>query len=168
MTPILAELPSDLALYIVLACVGVAIMCLVGIAALLKFVAGLRHSLAAELKRDLAPADPTLVEIQQPLDVRKHNPCASADELTDVHGRLKRERGELDARIAEVKAEAASRMDKLEKRLEDSITNLSAQLAGNDKASEARVGALHNRINDVLAAVSELKGRVAAKANHES
>ena len=72
----------------------------------------------------------------QPLVVKAHSESSSREELekieTQLHGRLKRERAEIDARIERVEEAASERADKLEKKIDDN-TSLTTAMSGEVK-----------------------------------
>lgn len=79
----------------------------------------------------------------QPVEVKKHAGIVTREEWADadlkVHGRIKRERAELDARIARVEEVAAERADKLEGKI-DANTSLTAAMSGEVKQINQNVG----------------------------
>lgn len=97
-------------------------------------------------------------ETPQPLIVRGADQWATHQQLTEVHGRIKRERGEIDAAIAAVRAEYRD----TSQRIDAELVAVRQQLAANDKAGEARAEKLHNRINAVLETSAEMRGELRA------
>jgi len=97
-------------------------------------------------------------EVPNPLTVRAHEEFATKAQLTEVHGRIKRERGELDAAIAA----AEIRQRDANARLDAELTAMREQLASNNDNGNERAEKLHNRINTVLEAVSEIRGELRA------
>lgn len=74
-----------------------------------------------KLREPAAPPTP------QPLVVKQHAGEVSQGDLDQVHGRIKRERMELDAKIAELRSEAKDLREKLDyeiKELNDRITDV--------------------------------------------
>lgn len=95
-------------------------------------------------------------ETPQPLIVRGADQWATQQQLTEVHGRIKRERGEIDAAIAAVRAEYRD----TSQRIDAELGALREQLAANNDAGEHRAEKLHNRINAVLEASAEMRGEL--------
>ena len=67
-----------------------------------------------EIRKPTAPATP------QPFEVKAHTAAASKSEIDQLHGRIKREREELDAQLHELRAE--NRL--LREKLDDEISAL--------------------------------------------
>lgn len=66
-------------------------------------------------------------EIQSPLTVRKHEEGVGEDEIKQVHGRIARERGEIEAKIADLRAEDLRLRERLDRdiaELHDRITHV--------------------------------------------
>ena len=98
-------------------------------------------------------------EVPSPLTVRAHEEFATKAQLTEVHGRIKRERGELDAAIAAGEARQSAALA----RVDAELHGVRAQLAANNEAGDDRAEKLHNRINVILESVSELRGELRSK-----
>jgi len=58
-------------------------------------------------------------EIQQPLTVQKQRETVSEEELRQVHGRIARERAEIDAQLTDLKAEDVRLREKLDSDIAD-------------------------------------------------
>jgi len=92
---------------------------------------------------------------------------ATLAQLKEAHGRIARERGEINAAIAKIEAAAVA----ANLRLDAELSALRDQLAANNTAGEDRAAKLHDRINAMLESTSELRGEVrhllaACNANH--
>lgn len=79
---------------------------------------------------------PAPAPMPQPLEVREHAAYATAGQVemvkTELHGRIKRERIEINEQIARVEQAAAERSDKLDDKL-DRNTELTAATRGEVK-----------------------------------
>jgi hypothetical protein len=95
-------------------------------------------------------------ETPQPFTVKTAEQFATQQQLTEVHGRIKRERLEIDKAIADVRTEYRDTSE----RIDAELRALREQLAGNNEAGEARAEKLHNRINAVLEASAEMRGEM--------
>ena len=95
-------------------------------------------------------------ETPQPLVVKASDQWASKSELDQVHGRIKRERAEIDAAINNVRAEYRE----TSQRIDAELAALREQLAENNAAGEARAEKLHDRINAVLENSAEMRGEL--------
>lgn len=89
------------------------------------------------------------VDIQQPLEVRETVKYVTEEDHRQTHGRITRERGEVDHRINGIEG----RVEKLESKHENAMSALRLEIKGDIKG-------VHDRINAVLEAVSEMKGRL--------
>lgn len=67
--------------------------------------------------------------LNSPLEVRQRPGVATDEELKQLHGRLERERAEVDAKIEGVRADAERRLDKLETKI-DANTAISSEMRG--------------------------------------
>lgn len=94
-------------------------------------------------------ARPAKDGVPQPLEVKKHGGVATADDLREVHGRIKREREEIDKDIDNLRDEMRASAEKLDRAVNSMRLEIKADNHG-----------LHERINEVLSAVSELRGRL--------
>ncbi len=94
----------------------------------------------------------------QPFEVKAHKPCASEDDLKEVHGRIKRERAELEEKIAALTAADVA----LREKLDAELAGVRQQLVDNNTASENRVVHLHDRMNslpnEIIAVLRNTKG----------
>lgn len=95
-------------------------------------------------------------ETPQPFTVKPADQFATQQQLTEVHGRIKRERAEIDAAINNVRAEYRE----TSQRIDAELLALRHQLAANNEAGEARAEKLHHRINAVLEASAEMRGEL--------
>ena len=143
MTPLLAQISADLASPLVQWLVG---------ASAAAFLANQAISLWKDHFRESPiPADT----------------YATLAQLKEAHGRIGRERTEINACLAKI--EAAQTTATL--RLDAELAALREQLATNNTDGEARAAKLHDRINAMLESTSELRGEVrhlltACVANH--
>lgn len=133
--PLLAALP-DLS-WVIVAAVIVMIVCAIGLGVFLRFVKELRSNLAQELKREIvAQQEPTPITIQSPLEITDHAGIATKTELQTVkdelHGRLKRERAEINAEIKRVESATEKRSDGLAADLKKN-TELTLTMSGEVK-----------------------------------
>lgn len=87
--------------------------------------------------------------LPQPMVVKGAQEYATAEELRQAHGRISREREEINALLAQQRQQ----IDDMEVTVSRSINDLRKEIKGDTMG-------VHNRINEVLAAVSELKGRL--------
>jgi hypothetical protein len=68
-----------------------------------------------KLIKEFTPPKPSSVAVSgQPLEVKKHGGIVTDDDLRNVHGRINRERSEVDQALAELKAEDRRLRDKLD------------------------------------------------------
>lgn len=86
---------------------------------------------------------------------------ATLHQLKEAHGRIGRERAEINVAIAKIEAAQAAAAI----RLDAELTALREQLASNNQAGDERAEKLHNRINTILEAVSEMRGELRATAH---
>lgn len=93
--------------------------------------------------------NPDKVNIQQPLVVDLKKEFATKEELRMHREEIIREQNKLEQRMAH-----------LERKMDDDKIEII-------KAGELRVVALHNRINDVLQGVSELRGELKGRFSHQ-
>ncbi len=64
-----------------------------------------------------------------PLEVKQHPGSVSREELKQVHGRIERERKEIDREIARIEMAAEKRMESLDKNLRTN-TDLTSKMSG--------------------------------------
>ncbi|MBC8009961.1 MAG: hypothetical protein H7067_07680 [Burkholderiales bacterium] len=89
---------------------------------------------------------------------------ATLTQIKEVHGRIKRERDEINIALAKIEAaQAASAI-----RLDAELNAIREQLAANNEAGEERAAKLHDRINVMLESTSELRGEVRHALNAQS
>lgn len=85
-----------------------------------------------------------------PLEVKAHETAVTRDELakvdTALHGRLKRERGEIDAQIRRVEEVAERRADKVETKIDEN-TKLTERLSG-------QLGQINQNVSQLTSAVT--------------
>lgn len=87
--------------------------------------------------------------LPQPMQVQAAHGVATQQDVKEVHGRISRERQEIDRELSTVR----ERVDNLEHEQGDSLEKLRLEMKGDIKG-------VHDRINEVLSAVSHLRGRV--------
>lgn len=73
-----------------------------------------------------------------------HKSYASKDELHEVHGRIKRERAEINQAMAKIEAAALASNC----RLDDELSAIREQIVDNNRAGEARMETLRTQIAD--------------------
>lgn len=122
MTPLFAALP-DIG-YLLIVCVVIAVAALVGIAAILRFLRDMRAAIADELRREIAKAQETpTIAVQQPVEVTEHAGIASRIDLekvrTEAHGRIKREREEINLSLAQLREEDTRLRAKLDEEIKE-------------------------------------------------
>ena len=101
----------------------------------------------------LATKSATKTELaNQPIDVRQHAGIATASELKQVHGRIERERKEIDAAIKQIATDAKERADKLDQRL----AALDTALSGQTDAINNRIDAIPSRVIALLKDTKQL------------
>lgn len=87
----------------------------------------------------------------QPLEVRQHPGVVTRAEWAEAdnkaHGRMKRERAEIDARIDRVEIAAAARADKLEEKLDDN-TSVTQAMSG-------QVGQINQNVHLILTTLTK-------------
>jgi len=81
---------------------------------------------------------------------------ATLAQLKEAHGRIGRERSEINTALAKIEAAQAAATI----RLDAELCSLRDQLAQNNADGEARATKLHDRINAMLESTSELRGEV--------
>jgi hypothetical protein len=132
MIPPLAQLP-DIS-YLLVGCVILAILCLIGFGVILRAAQNLRAGIASEIGRELQKSrEASPVSVQQPLIIKPEAQIVTQEELTKIdknlHGRLSRERLEIDAQIRRVEQVAEKRSEKIEDKL-DQNTLMTSQMKG--------------------------------------
>lgn len=140
--------------YLIGAAIVLAIVVIIGVAVIIRFAQNFRQSLATELKREFeAGSSASPVAVQQPLVVTPHQESATREELAKVdlqlHGRLKRERQEIDARIERVERDAKDRAEKLELKIDEN-TKLTAGMAGEFRQLNQTVSSLNTSLTNYL------------------
>ncbi len=85
---------------------------------------------------------------------------ATKKELAEAHGRMKREKGEADAKFAALAAEDI----RLREKLDDEIAAIQQQLVANNTAAELRVGKLNDKLDTLIIGL----GRVEGELHHKS
>jgi hypothetical protein len=102
----------------------------------------------------------------QPLEVKPHARLAKWEELETVkneaHGRISRERKEIDAAIARVEAQ----QKELGAQIDSDLQAIRDQVAGNNEASEQRVERINRRLDDLNTSVSGLPAQVVSLINN--
>jgi len=136
-------MPSELPSGTMLLFVGLGVFALIFFAGLFLLLQKFRAGLATELKQQIASdAKPTSVDVKQPLVVKAETRAATFEELQAV----------------------IVRQDKLEQKFEEALSNLAEKLdeAVKDmaQAGEDRVRRIHERSDNVLAAVSRVEGEL--------
>ncbi len=81
----------------------------------------------------------------QPLEIKAHAGSVSREELKQVHGRIERERKEIDANIARVEAVAEKRAERIEGKL-DANTGMTSEMKG-------QLGQVNQTLHQLTAAV---------------
>lgn len=84
-----------------------------------------------------------------PLEVKAHAGSVSREELRQVHGRIERERGEINEAIATVRADAEKRADKLEGKL-DANTAMTSEMRGEVKQMNQNIHSLTTSVTQFL------------------
>jgi hypothetical protein len=89
----------------------------------------------------------------QPIEVRAHPGVVSRAELEKMdlalHGRMKRERMEIDAQIRRVEEIAEKRLDKLERKIDEN-TNLTNEMCGQLGQINQSVGTLSSSLTNFM------------------
>jgi methyl-accepting chemotaxis protein len=85
----------------------------------------------------------------EPLKVQAHPGSVSQDELKQVHGRIQRERQEIEAQIGRVAALAEKRSDRLEEKI-DQNTAMTSEMRGEMKAMTQSVQNLSSSVTQFL------------------
>lgn len=87
--------------------------------------------------------------INSPLEVKAHAGNVSREELRQVHGRIERERGEINEAIATVRADAEKRADKIEGKL-DANTAMTSEMRGEVKQMNQNIHSLTTSVTQFL------------------
>lgn len=87
---------------------------------------------------------------------------ATKKELHETHGRISRERKEIDAAIARVEAQ----QKELGAQIDSDLQAIRDQVAGNNEASEQRVERINRRLDDLNTSVSGLPAQVVSLINN--
>jgi predicted RNase H-like nuclease (RuvC/YqgF family) len=85
----------------------------------------------------------------QPLEVKAHAGSVSRDELKQVHGRIERERGEINREIKRVEDAAEKRSDALEENLRMN-TAMTAEMRGEVRQMNQQMQTLNGTLSDFL------------------
>ena len=145
----LAEVPDWLPVFSILA-LGLALFALFGLILLLRGLRELRSGLSEEVRRELdSTAQPTRVEVQSPLEFKQHAGSVSREELKQVHGRIERERREVDAAIQSVAAAAEKRADKTDAKLDEN-TAMTQRMSGEVSQINQSVQTLSSSLTNFL------------------
>jgi seryl-tRNA synthetase len=86
---------------------------------------------------------------EQPLEIKAHAGTVSRDELKQVHGRIERERREIDQAISTVAAAAEKRAEKLEGKVDDN-TNMTREMKGEVTQINQNVQTLTSSLTNFL------------------
>ncbi len=114
----------------------------------------LRKNLAGEIKRELADqSDPQQVQVQNPLTVKPHVEFASMDSHRELAKQVAELRSEVSTGFARLDQKRSSSIAGLHDDLRDAVADLRTEMKSDNTG-------LNTRITEVLAAVSELKGRI--------
>lgn len=147
--PILAEIPDWLPVFSMLA-IGLALVALFGLILLLRGLRELRTGLTDEVRRELKSGDqPTRMDVQSPLEIKAHAGVATREELKQVHGRIERERRELDAAIIAVAHTAEKRADKTDAKLDEN-TAMTQRMSGEVSQINQSVQTLTSSLTNFL------------------
>lgn len=84
-----------------------------------------------------------------PLEVKAHAGNVSREELRQVHGRIERERGEINEAIATVRADAEKRADKIEGKL-DANTAMTSEMRGEVRQMNQNIHTLTTSVTQFL------------------
>jgi len=84
-----------------------------------------------------------------PLEVKPHPGSVTRDELKQVHGRIERERTEINRMVEALKSETDRRLDKLEEKI-DGNTHETSGLSGEIKQMGTQVHRLTNSLDTFL------------------
>lgn len=87
--------------------------------------------------------------LPQPMQTQAVSGVATQQDIKEVHGRIGRERSEVDSKIRDV----SIRVERIEENQGEAMQELRLEMKGDIKG-------VHDRINEVLSAVSHLRGRV--------
>ena len=128
-----AALPEWVPMFAVI-CIVVAVVAILGLLLLLRGLQEFRKRFAEEMGLHLnAKKEPAPVAVQSPLVITEHQHPVTRAELekvdTQLHGRLKRERAEIDDEIRRVATAAEKRSDELAKDLKEN-TSLTSNING--------------------------------------
>lgn len=141
----IAQLPAPTSIestgWLILALAGLAGMILVAL------------KIALTLKALRAPTDAAVRVGPLPLEVRAASDYATKGEMVSLESRLTGEIHQLHGRISGLRSEVTDQINGLE-------TSIRAELHSQRTETKADIGGVHDRINDVLGAVRELKGRI--------
>lgn len=85
----------------------------------------------------------------QPIDVRQHPGTVTRDEWEQTHGRISRERREIDAEIKRVELAAEKRADRVEAKL-DGNTAMTAEMQGEVKHMNQTMNNLSQSLTNFL------------------
>ncbi len=114
----------------------------------LLYICGIILAVAGVWK--LATKSATKTELaNQPIDVRQHAGIATASELKQVHGRIERERAEINAAIRAVSEASEKRTDKLERSLTEN-TALTQRMSGEVSQINQSVQTLTSSLTNFL------------------
>lgn len=85
----------------------------------------------------------------QPIDVRQHAGTVTREELKQVHGRIERERRDIDASIAAVAAAAEKRADRTDAKLDEN-TAVTQRMSGEVSQINQSVQTLTSSLTNFL------------------
>ena len=107
---------------------------------LTSILVAVKHFTGSSEKREIT---------NSPLEVKAHAGSVSRDELKQVHGRIERERSEINDAIAQVRSDAERRSDKLDLKLEEN-TKMTSEMRGEVKHMNQAITGLSSSITNFL------------------
>ena len=85
----------------------------------------------------------------QPLEVKAHAGTVTRRELDETHGRISRERKEINDAIVAVREDMRERTDKLEQKLDEN-TKMTSHMSGQLGGMDATLGNLSNALTNYM------------------
>lgn len=104
---------------------------------------------AAGIYRLLSKNHSTTELANQPVEIKAHPGVVTTQELKEVHGRIARERAEINTEIRRVESAAQERLEKLETKIDENTT-MTAEMKGTVGQMNQNISALSSSLTNFL------------------
>jgi uncharacterized protein YoxC len=137
--------------------IGAAIAFVLFVGGIFQKLRSLRKDLADELRRELqAGSSAQRIDVQSPLEVKQHAGVAMRSdvdrldkELLEAHGRISRERKEIDRELTRITTDLTKRTDQLDDAIATN-TKLTSEMKGKVDHMDQSLSSLNNSLTQFM------------------